>query len=325
LVLFGSIAIAKLVGAWAPGLRLGTVRLVQVAPEFGDQNSPVTLLVAKSTTPTASAPPGALATFNTVWLPAEIVPPLCAAPNTCVHVPPVSLLTKSAVLALVPAVGELTDAKSLLVLLGSPTIELTAPSGNPVPATPDTNVNVAPPSVLRYNPPTLCWAAEAANDVSKVPATIVFPRAATPSTVWPDNVAAPSEVHVALPSWEYNSPFRKPPEPVKKHEPVEQTVPLALRPVPAISVLRLGSVGSKARLAIEVDACLSVSGVQVVPPLVVSQMPPAGVPAKNLLGFTGSAITGPTAPATPPFGGASPLWTVFVGPTLAAGPCVTNV
>ena len=49
---------------------------VQVVPEFPDQNNPVTALVARLTTPTASTPPGALATFNTVWLAAEIVPPL---------------------------------------------------------------------------------------------------------------------------------------------------------------------------------------------------------------------------------------------------------
>ena len=60
-------------------------------------------------------------------------------------------------------------------------------------------------------------------------------------------------------------------------------MPLAVSPVPAIKVLRVGSVGSKERLEIESDACLSVSGVQVVPPLVVFQMPPAGVPANNVL------------------------------------------
>jgi hypothetical protein len=65
-LLLGSIAIAKLIGAWAPGLRFGTVSGVQLAPEFPDQNNPVTVLLAKLTTPTASAPPGALATFSTV-------------------------------------------------------------------------------------------------------------------------------------------------------------------------------------------------------------------------------------------------------------------
>jgi hypothetical protein len=69
---------------------------------------------------------------------------------------------------------------------------------------------------------------------------------------------------------------------------------------------------------------LSVSGVQLVPPLVVFQMPPHGVPTNNVLAFRGSATTGPTAPATFPFGGASPLCTVNVGPKLGAGPCVTK-
>ena len=107
------------------------------------------------------------------------------------------------------------------------------------------------------------------------------------------------------PSCEYKSPFRRPPEPVKKHAPVEQTVPLAVSPVPAIKVLRVGSVGSRERLAIESDACLSVSGVQVVPPFVVFQIPPAGVPTNKVFASSGSATTGPTAPATFPFGGAS--------------------
>src|SRR5262249_23874438 len=53
-------------------------------------------------------------------------------------------------------------------------------------------------------------------------------------------------------------------------------------------------------------------------------MPPHGVPTNNVLAFRGSATTGPTAPATFPFGGASPLCTVNVGPKLGAGPCVTK-
>src|SRR5262249_55093104 len=99
-------------------------------------------------------------------------------------------------------------------------------------------------------------------------------------------------------------------------------LPFAVRPVPAIK--RLGSVGSKARLEIESVACLSVSGVQVVPPLAVFQMPPHGVPIKSVFAFKGSATTGPTAPATPPLGGGSPLWTMNVGPKLGEGPCVTK-
>ena len=106
-------------------------------------------------------------------------------------------------------------------------------------------------------------------------------------------------------------------------------MPLAVRPVPAIKVLRVASVGSKARLAIESVACLSVRGVQVVPPFVVFQIPPPGVPTNKVLTSTGSTTTGPTAPATFPFVpfvpfGASPLWTMSNGPKLGAGPCVTK-
>src|ERR1700730_13698651 len=204
-------------------------------------------------------------------------------------------------------------------LLGSPAIELTDPSGNP--AVPDTRLNVVPPSGLRYSPPVLRWTADAAKDDSKVPAMMTFPRAATASTVWPASVVTPSGIQVLPPSFEYSSPFRKPPEPVKRHAtPGAQTLPLAVSPVPAIRVLRLGSVGSKARLAIESDACWSVSGVQVAPPSLVLQMPPAGVPMKNPFAFSGSAITCPIAPTTFPFGGASALWTMPVGPKLGAGP-----
>jgi hypothetical protein len=39
------------------------------------------------------SPAGAVAIFMTVWLAPWIVPPLCAAPNVCVQVAPLSLLT----------------------------------------------------------------------------------------------------------------------------------------------------------------------------------------------------------------------------------------
>src|SRR5262249_25146595 len=152
-------------------------------------------------------------------------------------------------------------------------------------------------------------------DSSKFPARSPFPRAATASTVWPPKAAAPSEVQVLPPSFEYKRPFRSPPDPVKKHGPLRQTVPLAVRPVPAIRVLRLGSVGSKARLAIESVACLSVRGVQVTPPLVVDQMPPSTVPMKNLFASSGSAITGPIAPVTS---------ALRMGPKAGAGPWLTK-
>jgi hypothetical protein len=123
------------------------------------------------------------------------------------------------------------------------------------------------------------------------------------------------------PLFEYKRPFRRPPDEVKKHS-AGQTVPLEVRPVPAIRVLRLRSVGSKVRLEIESVACLSVRGVQVTPPLVVVQMPPPTVPTKSLFAFSGSAITGPIAPVTVPFGGASAL--PDRRPKAGAGPWVTK-
>jgi hypothetical protein len=83
-------------------------------------------------------------------------------------------------------------------------------------------------------------------------------------------------------------------------------------------------VGSRERLAIESDACLSVRGVQVVPPFVVFQIPPTGVPTNKVFASKGSATTGPIAPTAFPFGGASPLPTLIVGPKLGDGPCVTK-
>jgi hypothetical protein len=47
-------------------------------------------------------------------------------------------------------------------------------------------------------------------------------------------------------------------------------------------------------------------------------------PTKSLLAFSGSAITGPIAPVTVPFGGASALLDTPVGPKAGAGPWVTK-
>jgi hypothetical protein len=44
----------------------------------------------------------------------------------------------------------------------------------------------------------------------------------------------------------------------------------------------------------------------------------------NLFAFSGSAITGPIAPVTVPFGGASALLETPVGPNAGAGPWVTK-
>jgi hypothetical protein len=75
-------------------------------------------------------------------------------------------------------------------------------------------------------------------------------------------------------------------------------------PTPAIKVLPLGSLGSSAMLAIDSEAWLPVSGVQVAPPLVVRQIPPL-TPPMNIVcePSAGSSRIVCTAPATVPFGG----------------------
>ena len=74
-------------------------------------------------------------------------------------------------------------------------------------------------------------------------------------------------------------------------EEVEMDVkpPFDVLPTPAIRVLRVGSVGSSVRLAMEREASLSVRGIQVVPPLVDFQMPPFTAPTYSVFGFPGSA------------------------------------
>ena len=62
-------------------------------------------------------------------------------------------------------------------------------------------------------------------------------------------------------------------------------------PMPAINVPRLASVGSKARLAIDSERCLSLSGVQLAPPLRVTQMPPLVPPTYIVLGSVGCGST----------------------------------
>jgi hypothetical protein len=63
--------------------------------------------------------------------------------------------------------------------------------------------------------------------------------------------------------------------------------------MPAISVLPVASVGSSARLAIDSEACLSVSDDHVVPPLFVTQTPPFADPTKIV--FAPKAGFGTTA------------------------------
>ena len=90
-------------------------------------------------------------------------------------------------------------------------------------------------------------------------------------------------------------------------------------PTPAIKVPRLGSVGSKARLAIDSERCLSLSGVQLAPPLRVTQMPPLMPPTYIVLGSVGCGSTAWIAAPTVPLGGASLLWAVKDGPMLMPG------
>src|SRR5215471_11969399 len=175
---------AKLSGAcMTPSLRAGVGSWVHVAPEFPDQNSPVTWRVFRLTTPAAMAPPGPVAIFMTVCVAASIVPPLCAAPNVWAQVAPLSLLTEIAVdkLPAAEALGAVTAAYSRFGLLGSPPSELTGPFGRPVPAAPEIWVKPAPPSVLRYKAPTCL--SKGNPEISYVAANITLPRAATPTTL----------------------------------------------------------------------------------------------------------------------------------------------
>ena len=97
-------------------------------------------------------------------------------------------------------------------------------------------------------------------------------------------------------------------------------------PTPAINVFPVGSLGSSARLAIEGEACLSVSGVQVAPPSVVRQMPPFTPPMNIVCGpSAGSSRIDWIAPATLPFGDASALCTTSLGPNFGDGPCGMKV
>jgi hypothetical protein len=81
--------------------------------------------------------------------------------------------------------------------------------------------------------------------------------------------------------------------------------PFEVRPVPAIRTLEL--VGSTLRLAIDSERWLSLSGVQVAPPLRVVHTPPLTAPIYIVFGLVGSVTIAWTAPETVPLGGASPL------------------
>src|SRR5215207_4128937 len=102
--------------------------------------------------------------------------------------------------------------------------------------------------------------------------------------------------------------------------PTPPTRPFDVMPTPAINVPRLASVGSKARLAIDSERCLSESGVQLWPPLRVTQTPPLVPPTYIVLASVGCGSTAWIAAPMVPLGGASLLWMVAAGPTLRPGP-----
>jgi hypothetical protein len=97
---------------------------------------------------------------------------------------------------------------------------------------------------------------------------------------------------------------------------------LDVMPTPAMIVRPVWSVGSSPRLAIEREACLSVSGVHVVPPSVVRKTPPLTEAANIVFApNTGSGRIAWIAPPAVPLGGASALCIVLMGPIRSPGPC----
>src|SRR5687768_2927834 len=137
------------------------------------------------------------------------------------------------------------------------------------------------------------------------------------------SVAPPSSFHDVPPLVLYSTPMRWPPRPSTL--PTPPTRPFDVMPTPAINVPRLASVGSKARLAIDSERCLSESGVQLAPPLCVTQMPPLVPPTYIVLASVGCGSTAWIAAPIVPLGGASLLWTVEAGPMLRPGPWLTKV
>src|SRR5215831_3042191 len=131
------------------------------------------------------------------------------------------------------------------------------------------------------------------------------PRFSTFTMLTPATVALPAGgAQVLPPSVLTRRPVRKPPPLRKKFGPAAlPSEPADVRPAPAIKVLWVGSVGSSAKLEIDSDAWLSVNGVQVVPPLRVTQTPPFTAPTYKVLGSLGSGATALMALASVPFRG----------------------
>jgi hypothetical protein len=124
---------------------------------------------------------------------------------------------------------------------------------------PETGVQVPPVSMLRNSPPLVLAAIR------------IAPRAATAAILRPMRVLAPSIAQLAPPSVVRYTPISSSPRCPK----------LLQRPVPAIKVWWLVSVGSKASAPIDCEGRSSVSGVQVgcaAVASVVRQMPPLTAP-----------------------------------------------
>jgi hypothetical protein len=137
--------------------------------------------------------------------------------------------------------------------------------------------------------------------------TRVLPRAATPETFFPTSTPPPLiAVQVAPPLVLRRRPVRAPPVEPK----------LLNRPMPATSVLRGGSVGSRSRAPIELEAWSSVSRVHLGfcdVAFVIFQTPPLTAPTYRVPAALGWATTVWIAPTTSPSSIPS-TWPSVVGP-----------
>src|SRR5664280_2424690 len=150
-------------------------------------------------------------------------------------------------------------------LAGSATSDDTGPNGSP--PVPETSVKPVPPFVLRKRPPTVLgsWS-------SYVAAKMVWPRSATSATVCPLKIELPARGVQDEPPSVLDMRSQ-----LAKLLPTNGARPLEVSPAPAISVCRVPSVGSNAKLEIESVPRLSVDDVHLAPPFIVFQMPPFGV------------------------------------------------
>src|SRR6185295_593223 len=193
---------------------------------------------------------------------------------------------------------------------GSPTRSYETPVGRPVavPSPNETWVKVAPPSVERKTP-TLVKLKSSAKSTEAIR---VLPRTATPEKSFPTSVPPPSiGVQRMPPVVLLSRPVRRPPASPK----------LLQRPIPATSVFRAGSVGSRSSAPIEIDAWSSVVRSQfgfAAVALWVTQMPPFTAPTQRMFGFVGWATTVWIAPTIGPSPGMFSTWPNSAGAAPAA-------